>query len=101
MHIVPLALLLCSLLAAPVSAVPLPSAQIAGCTEAAARSGAPLPHGCATARNLEAMLADPADLVSARPLAQPVGEPVVVPVRRHRQGTTPEPAGRPTTSPGP
>ncbi len=87
--------------AAPPADGPPPSARIPGCTAEAARARQPLPHGCATARNLEAMIADPADLAGARALAPADADTSIAPVRRLRLGTTPEPAGRRTTEPGP
>jgi hypothetical protein len=47
---------------------------IPGCTREAADAGRELPFGCANALNLEAMLAEPRDLVAPAPLPPPVGE---------------------------
>lgn len=93
------ALLLALAASLPAAAQPRPASAIPGCTVEAARSRQPLPHGCATALNLEAMLADPSDLAGGRILSPPVGEPVVAPVRRHRMGRLPEPSDTSTTGP--
>lgn len=47
----------------------------------------PMPQlGCATANNLAQMIADPGDLVVARPLAPADGARAVLPVRAYRDG---------------
>ncbi len=71
------------------------------CSIEAARTSKPLPHGCANALNLRAMVADPADLEGAAATPPPVGEPAVRAVGRHRDGTTPPlPAASSTGAPG-
>lgn len=89
------------LLLAPAGARALRSADIPGCSAEAARARLPLPHGCATALNLEAMVADPDDLDRARALPPATGEPAIAPVRRHRAGTVPEPRPPATGAPAP
>jgi type IV pilus biogenesis protein CpaD/CtpE len=96
--------LICALalgISAPAIAQPVRSADIPGCSAEAARQRLPLPHGCATALNLEAMVADAADLARGREFGPAIGEPVVTPVRRHRLGQVPEPRDRSTTTPEP
>ncbi|MFN3591440.1 MAG: hypothetical protein ACK4TG_04560 [Thermaurantiacus sp.] len=84
---------------APAGAQPMRSADIPGCSAEAARQRASLPHGCATALNLEAMVADADDLARGRALAPAQGDPLVTPVRRLRLGQVPDPTDRPTTAP--
>jgi len=101
---------LLALAAAPATALPstdwhlphpLRARDIPGCSAGTAGAHRALPFGCATARNLEAMVADPSDLDRARPLPPAASDPAVAPVRRHRMGSVPEPRETRTTEPGP
>jgi hypothetical protein len=51
----------------------------------------PLPFGCATALNFEAMLANPGDLEAPAGLPAAMGDAVVRPVEAWRRGETPLP----------
>jgi pilus assembly protein CpaD len=42
--------------------------------------------GCSTASNLAAMIADPKDLISGKPMGPVVGEPAIAAVERYRSG---------------
>ncbi|MBV8594281.1 MAG: hypothetical protein JOZ27_08285, partial [Caulobacteraceae bacterium] len=68
--------------------------------------------GCATAKNLAAMVADPRDLVAPREMGPPVGDPAVAGVDRYRhdrveplgagvQGPSTPPTPPPPAVPGP
>lgn len=80
------------------NAAPPGAAGIPGCTPEAARAGAALPFGCANALNLEAMLADPAQLETPAPLAPPVGDPAIRAVEQLRRGDAPPPPPTPTAA---
>lgn len=71
------------------------AAACAAALSACATDSAPVPtagacagFGCASARNLEAMAADPADLAQGVELAPASGDAAVAAARRHRTGET-------------
>ncbi len=93
------AMLLLVLFATPSLAADTPAP--AGCSLDAARSGKPLPFGCANALNLQAMVEDPADLAAGRALPLPVGDNVVRAIGRSRDGVAvPLPNSSSTETPG-
>lgn len=67
---------------------PAGSAGIDGCTRERLAERQPLPLGCASRLNLEAMLADPADLTAGAPLAPAQGDVAIRAQEELRRGTT-------------
>jgi type IV pilus biogenesis protein CpaD/CtpE len=72
------------------------SAGMADCTKDRAVQRLPLPLGCAVRLNLEAMLAEPADLTEPAPLAAPEGEVATRAVQELRLGRSAVPPEAPS-----
>ncbi|MFQ3595346.1 MAG: hypothetical protein SNJ63_04485 [Sphingomonadaceae bacterium] len=67
------------------------SGAIPGCSRAAVLAGGPLPFGCATALNREAMLAEPSHLVVPAPVPPARGDAAIRAQEQYRSGKAARP----------